>query len=89
MKLNVAVTMRITPRDIDVDLNEIEEKLEDIVSKYGKLHQTEKKPIAFGLSAVEALILLDDSKGGSDEIEGELKKLDIVSQVDITDLSLL
>lgn len=89
MKLNVAVTMRITPQSIDVDLNRIEEELEGIVSKYGKLHRAEKKPIAFGLSAVEAIILLDDSRGGSDEIENELKKLDIVSQVDVIDLSLL
>ena len=89
MTLNVAVTMRITPRDIDVDLNKIKKKVERIVPEYGRLHNAEEKPIAFGLSAIEAVILLDDNKGGSEEIEERLKKLDIVSQVDVIGINRL
>ncbi|MBN2014490.1 MAG: elongation factor 1-beta [Candidatus Altiarchaeota archaeon] len=89
MKLNVAVTLRITPKDIDTDLSSIENELSKIAENYGRLHKSEIKPIAFGLSCVEAILLLDDSRGGTDEIEAELKKLDSVSQVDIIDVNRL
>ena len=89
MSLNVALTMRITPANIDVDLDKIKEKLGEIVSKYGKVYSAEKKPIAFGLNAIEAVILLNDKKGGGDEIEEELQKLEIVGGVDVLDLTLI
>jgi len=87
MKLNVSVRIRITPADIDTDLSAIEKELSEISKSYGKLHSAEIKPIAFGLNCLEASILLDDSKGGIDEIEEKLRKLDQVSQVDVLDVS--
>ena len=87
MRLNVSVRIRITPADIDTDLSAIEKELSEISKSYGKLHSAEIKPIAFGLNCLEASILLDDSKGGIDEIEEKLRKLDQVSQVDVLDIS--
>ena len=87
--MNVAVVLRITPRDIDTDLEGIRERLAGIVKGYGKLHKTEIKPIAFGLNSVEATLLLNDSEGGMEEIEEKLKALDEVSQVDVLDVNRL
>jgi len=87
MRLNVSVRIRITPADIDTDFSTIEKELSEISKSYGKLHSAEIKPIAFGLNCLEANILLDDSKGGIDEIEEKLRKLDQVSQVDVLDVS--
>jgi len=89
MKLNVSVKIRVTPADIDTDLNSIGKELSEISKSYGKLHSSEIKPIAFGLNCLEAIILLDDSKGGIDEIEEKLRELDQVSQVDVLDISRL
>ena len=87
MKLNVSVKMRITPADITSDLEAVKEKLSHIVEKYGRVYIAEIKPIAFGLKSLETLLLLDDSVGGIDEIEKELKKLKDVSQVDILEIT--
>lgn len=89
MRLNVSVKIRVTPADIDTDLNAIEKELSKISKSYGKLHSSEIKPIAFGLNCLEAILLLDDSKGGIDEIEEKLRKLDQVSEIDILDINRL
>jgi len=89
MELNLAVTLRIMPKGVDVDLNEIKKKLEAIAEKYGKLHGAEEKPIAFGLKALEVTILLNDKRGGTDEIQEEISKLSGVGEVDVTNMTLI
>lgn len=89
MDLNVAIKLRITPDDVDADLDLIKEKLEEITSEYGKVNQSEEKPLAFGLKALEALVLLDDSTGGMDEIQDKLKEFKDVSQVEVIDMDRL
>ncbi len=89
MSLNVSVRIRITPSDIDVDFDSIIDKLSRVTEKYGKLHSFEVKPIAFGLKCLEAALLLDDSKGGIDEIEEKLKKFKLISQIDILEVNRL
>jgi len=89
MKLNVVAKIRITPDGVDSDLDAIRERLEELVGGYGKLHKSEMKPIAFGLNSIEATLLLDDSKGGLEEIESSLKEMSEVSQVDVVDINLL
>jgi len=89
MDLNVVARIRITPDSIDSDLNKIKDELARISSDYGKLHSAEIKPIAFGLNSLEAAILLNDSKGGIEEIEEKLKSVEGVSQVDVIDVNRL
>ncbi len=89
MELNVVAKIRITPKEVDTDLDKIKGKLEIITNKYGEIHNTEIKPIAFGLNSLEATLLLNDSRGGIEEIEEELKKNEEVSQVDVIDLNRL
>jgi translation elongation factor aEF-1 beta len=89
MKLNVAVTLRITPADIKTDLSIIQKELVKATEVYGKVHSSEIKPIAFGLNCVEAVLLLDDSKGGIDEIESAMKKSKDVGEIDVLDVGRL
>jgi translation elongation factor aEF-1 beta len=89
MKLNVAVTLRITPKDIKTDLSLIQKELAAAVQSFGQVHSSEVKPIAFGLKCVEAALLLDDSMGGMDEIEMKLRKSKHVGEIDVLDISRL
>jgi len=89
MKLNVAVTLRITPADIKTDLSSIQKELAKVTEPYGKVHSSEIKPIAFGLKCVEAALLLDDSLGGIDEIESAMKKKKDVGEIDVLDVNRL
>jgi len=87
LELNVAATLKIMPSDIDVDLNSINDKISKIVEKFGRVNNFEIKPIAFGLKSLEVVILLNDSTGGIDKIESEIKKISGVSEIEVTDVT--
>ncbi len=87
MELNVAARIRIMPSGVDTDLEKIKKGLNSIIEKFGKLHKTEIKPIAFGLKSIEASILLNDESGGIEEIESLVKELDGVGGVEVLDVS--
>lgn len=87
MELNVAATIRIMPSDTNTDLEKIKRELNNIINKFGKLHKTEIKPIAFGLESIDLVILLNDKKGGIGEIESQVKELDGVGSFEILDIS--
>ena len=89
MELNVVAHMRIMPEGIESDFDSIKKGVETIVSKYGKVHSSEVKPLAFGLKAMEVIILLSDKQGGMDEIETEISKLHGVGGVETTDVNRL
>lgn len=87
MDLNVAVTIRIMPSDINTDIEKIKNGLDGITEKFGKLHKTEIKPIAFGLKSIEAIILLNDEKSGIEDIESRIRKLNGVGEVEVLEVS--
>jgi len=89
MELNLAVDLRIMPEGVEVDLNKIKAELEPIVKDYGKVYSAEEKPIAFGLKSLDIIVLLNDKKGGTDEIQAAISKLPGVSEVDITNMTLV
>jgi len=89
MELNVAARLRIMPKSVDVNLDDIKEKLTGIVEKYGKIHSTEVKPIAFGLNSLDIAVLLNDSQGGMEEIETEIRNLPGVGEVNVIDVNRL
>ena len=89
MDLNVAATLRIMPTDVNVDLEEIKGKLSGIIDKFGDLNSTDLKPIAFGLKSLDIVVLLNDGKGGIDEIETGLRQIDGVGDVNVLDVNRL
>jgi len=89
MELNVVTTLRIMPTDPGIDLESIKEDLEEIVKQFGKIHKTEVKPVAFGLNSLEVVVLLNDSKGGMEEIESRVRGLNGVGSVEVIDISRL
>lgn len=89
MELNVVTTLRIMPTDPGVDLESIKDDLEKIVKKFGEIHKIEVKPVAFGLNSLEVVILLNDSKGGMEEIESWVRELNSVGSVEVIDISRL
>ncbi len=87
MEFNVIVRVRIMPSRIDVDLEKIKGRLTEIINEFGRLKRIETKPVAFGLNSLEAILLLDDSKGGIDRIESRVLGIDGVGKFDVLDIS--
>lgn len=74
--------MKIFPTGTDVDLNQLKQKIEKTMPPDSSVYKFAEEPVAFGLNALIAHILLpEDKSGGLDEIENNIQKVEGVSQI--------
>ena len=73
----VLVSLKIFPSDVTIDLEDLKKKIEDCLPDFASVYKFEEEPVAFGLVAVIAHLLLpEDKAGGLNEVEEALKKVD-------------
>lgn len=82
----IIITFKIMPEDLEVDLNRMENDAKDLLNKYGEVGKTEREKIAFGLEAVIIICIMDESKGSTDFIEDNVRNIDGVQSVEVTDV---
>ena len=85
----VAIKYRIMPEDVDVDLDALNEAIKSSLPEEAAVNNIEKSPVAFGLVALDAMIVLDDKKGGAEVIEEILAGLEGVQNVEVLEMGLL
>ncbi len=78
----VAVTLRIMPEGVDVDLGQIEREVKACID----VQKVEREPIAFGLAALRVLTVVPDAAGGTDEVEKRILGIDGVRSVEVVDV---
>jgi len=77
----VLVSLKIFPADVKTDLDSLRKDIEQSLPSYASVYKFEEEPIAFGLVALIAHILLpEDKSGGIDEIESKLQKLEKIGE---------
>ena len=86
---DVAMTFKLMPSGVDVDFNRIKEDIKSNLPQNAGLKKLTEVPIAFGLKALEVQVILDDKKGGGDEIERILGDIQDINSVDLIDMGLL
>ena len=78
----VVVSLKIFPADINVSLEELREKVKSALPSYASIYKFEEEPIAFGLVALIAHVVLPENKaGGVDEVEKSIQNLKDVSDI--------
>ncbi|HLC56307.1 MAG TPA: elongation factor 1-beta [Candidatus Nanoarchaeia archaeon] len=83
----VVVTIKIMPESPDSDLKKIEEEAIVKIKEYGgDVGKVEIEPVAFGLKAVKLIFIVDESKGGTEDLENEISGLDQVNSVETIDV---
>jgi len=81
---DVAVVMKVLPNSVDVDLNEILKKIEDKLPDGYKVMSHGEEPIAFGLKALKLVVKMpEEVEGGTEILEGIIKDVDEVEEVEI------
>lgn len=85
----VAVTYRIMPEGVDVDLISVKDEVKDKILQGADLAKLDEKPIAFGLKFVEVILVMDDAANTSEQHEESFRTIPGVQSVEITDLNLL
>ncbi|MCW3976400.1 MAG: elongation factor 1-beta [Candidatus Bathyarchaeota archaeon] len=78
----VLVSMKIFPTGTDIDLNLLKQRIEKTLPVDSSIYKFAEEPVAFGLNALIAHVLLPEEKsGGLEEVEQGIQKINGVSQI--------
>lgn len=80
---------RILPEGLEVDLDKLLADIKKVLPAGALLKASEQKPVAFGLKALHILIVMDDKKGGADDVEQVLSRVPGVQSVEVIQVGLL
>ena len=79
----VMVTLRVMPVDTSVNLDSLLERIREKT----KIDRAEKEPIAFGLTALKLITLVEEKAGAVEELENAIKSVEGVGQVEVLSVS--
>lgn len=85
----VGLQYRILPEGLDVDLKKLKDDIGKVLPLGASLKASEERPVAFGLKALHVLIVLDDKKGGAEQVESAISGVPGVQSVEIVEMGLL
>jgi translation elongation factor aEF-1 beta len=75
------------PDSADIDLKDIQEKVEQLVKEFGgEVGKVQEEPVGFGLKALLFLFVMPEDLGSTDDLENKIKELDEVGNVEVTDV---
>jgi len=85
----VGLQYRVLPEGLEVDLKKLEGEIEKALPDFAKMRAAEQRPLAFGLKALHVLIVMDDKKGGAEQVESAISGVAGVQSVEIVEMGLL
>jgi len=85
----VGLQYRILPEGLETDLDKLKNDIEKALPEGARLRASEQRPLAFGLNALHVLIVMDDKKGGADQVEAALTSVPGVQSAEIVEMGLL
>ncbi len=85
----VGLQYRVLPEGLEVDLKKLEDDIKKALPEFAKLRAAEQRPLAFGLKALHVLVVMDDKKGGAEQVEAAISGVPGVQSVEIQEMGLL
>ena len=85
----VLIVYRVMPEGTDIDLESIALKFSTYVPSHGRVSRFQIKPAFFGLKMLEWGVVLDDKKGGGEELEEKLRSTPGVQSVEVIEMGLI
>ena len=85
----VGLQYRVLPEGLEVDLKKVEDDIKKALPAGTTLRAAEQRPLAFGLKALHVLVVMDDKKGGADQVEAAISGVTGVQSVEIVEMGLL
>jgi len=85
---DVIITMKIMPESVNINLNELENKVIKEIKRFTGETQVRKEiePVAFGLKALKITFVMDENKGSIEELEDNINKINGVNSVEVIDV---
>jgi elongation factor 1-beta len=82
----VVATIKLMPDSPDIDIAKIKVEVEKSIPEEAELHKIEEEPIAFGLIALNVMVVVGDIEGGTEKVEEALSKIENVGSVEVVDV---
>jgi len=79
----VAAQLKVMPEDPDVDLDDLQERLEQSLPEGAKINGFERDDVAFGLVALLPTVIVPDDAGGTDAVEESFAGVEGVESVSV------
>jgi len=83
---NVIITFKIMPESLEVNLDNLEKDVKSLISRYGEVGKIEREEVAFGLEALNFIVIYDEAKGSTEFLEDNIRNVDGVMSVEVTDV---
>ena len=81
------MVVKILPTGIEVDLDDLVNKIKSALKDEITLRNYEKEPLAFGLYFIKAQFVLGDKEGQMDSLEDSIRSVDGVSEMEVLNMS--
>lgn len=85
----VATQVKVMPNSPDVDLEELEARLAEALPEGAELNDTAHEDVAFGLTAIIAMVVVPDDAGGTEAVEEAFAGVEAVESVSIENITRL
>ncbi len=85
----VAAKLKVMPDSPDVDLDDLQERLEQSLPEGAKINGFERDDVAFGLVALLPTVIVPDDSGGTDAVEEAFAGVEDVESVSVENVGRL
>ncbi|MFY9639198.1 MAG: elongation factor 1-beta [Methanobacterium sp.] len=82
----VVATIKLMPESPEMDVEKVKAEVKSSIPENTELHSIEEEPIAFGLVALNVMVVVDDAEGGTEQIEENLSKIEDVASIEVVDV---
>ncbi|SFG38013.1 translation elongation factor 1B (aEF-1B) [Halopelagius inordinatus] len=79
----VAAKLKVMPSSPEIDLDELQERLEDSLPEGAKINGFERDNVAFGLIALLPTVIVPDDAGGTEAVEEAFNGVEDVESVSV------
>lgn len=77
------------PEDVETDLDAVASTIRSNIPGHVTVNKIDKKPVAFGLFSLELQVIMDDKRGGLDELDNFLEGLEGVGSITVLTQTLI
>lgn len=82
----VAAKMKVMPQSPEIDLDELQERLENALPEGAKISRVDREDVAFGLIALFPTVVIPDEAGGTDTVEEAFSGVEGVESVAVDEV---
>jgi elongation factor 1-beta len=79
----VAAKLKVMPDSPDIDLDELQERLEESLPEGATIRGFDRDDVAFGLVALLPTVVVPDDAGGTEAVEEAFSEVDGVESVGV------